>query len=217
MGAQPQNPPCLRNGFITFGCFGSAAKLSDQTVALWAELLRAVDESRLYIRNAPLGRKTDREQLIRRFRRYGIPESRLWLEGATDWHTFIKSYEEVDISLDTWPYCGANTIGESIWQGVPVISPFGDRFSSRYGSSHLIAAGTPDLVARTPRQYIEIAAALSANKERLVHYRKNLRSMAKEYGLSDPVRFAAKLERAYVQMMDLHNALNLHAPQVAAA
>jgi glycosyltransferase involved in cell wall biosynthesis len=200
---EPHDPPCLKNGYVTFGCFGSAGKLSDEIVALWSQVLHAVPSSRMYVRNGPLGRKVNRDYLAQRFGRHGIPESRLRLEGATEWNKFIASYENVDISLDTWPYCGANTIGESVWQGVPVISLKGDRFSSRYGSSHLAAAGIPELIANTPEHYVEIAAELAASPERIVFYRSNLRRMSREHGLADPERFARKLERAYVEMMSV--------------
>jgi glycosyltransferase involved in cell wall biosynthesis len=200
---EPTDPPCLKNGHITFGCFGNAAKLSDEIVELWAQVLHAVPRSRFYIRNSPLGRKVDREFLEQRFASHGIEPGRLRLDGATDWHTFIRSYEDVDVSLDTWPYCGANTIGESIWQGVPVITLKGDRFSSRYGASHVMAAGCPELIAETPARYVEIAAELSAKPERIRHYRRNLRRMSREHGLSDPARFARKLEKAYFGMMNL--------------
>ena len=202
---EPGEPPCLRNGYVTFGCFGSGTKLSDEIVEIWAELLRRVPRSRMYVRNGPLGRRSNRDYLAQRFARHGVPADRLRLDGAVDWPRFIKSYEEVDISLDTWPYCGANTIGESIWQGVPVVTLLGKRFSSRYGASHVTAAGTPELVARSPRRYVDIAAELAADPARLSNYRRNLRRMSKEHGLSDPVRFARKLENAYVEMMDLQH------------
>jgi predicted O-linked N-acetylglucosamine transferase (SPINDLY family)/glycosyltransferase involved in cell wall biosynthesis len=198
---EPGPAPVESSGYVTFGCFGSPAKLSDGQIELWSMLLQRVPTSRFYIRNAPLGRRINRDYLEQRFARHGIPASRLWLDGATDWHKFIGSYKDVDISLDTWPYCGANTIGESVWQGVPVVTLRGNRFSSRYGSSHVAAAGTPELIAETPEHYLSIAAELACDPERIARYRRNLRRMAFEHGLSDPVRFARKLEKAYFEMM----------------
>jgi predicted O-linked N-acetylglucosamine transferase (SPINDLY family) len=177
------------------------AKLSDEIIELWARILYAVPDSRMYIRNALLSQKANREYLLQRFCRHGIACSRLWLDGATDWRAFIRSYEDVDISLDTWPYCGANTVAEALWQGVPVVTLKGNRFSSRYGSSHVIAAGCPELVADSPQRYVEIATNLAASPERLAHYRRNLREMTRKHGLSDPIRFARKLDKAYMEMM----------------
>jgi predicted O-linked N-acetylglucosamine transferase (SPINDLY family) len=198
----PSDPPCLKNGYVTFGCFGSAGKVNDDIIAFWARIMHRVPRSRMYIRSSPLGAVANRDFMAMRFARHGIEAERLRLEGATDWNTFIKSYEDVDITLDTWPYCGANTVAESLWQGVPVITLKGTRFSSRYGTSHVTAAGCSELAGDGPERYIEIASELAAAPERLLNYRRNLRRMALEHGLSDPVRFARKLERAYEQMLN---------------
>ena len=203
---EPSEPPNVRTGHITFGSFGSGGKVNDGLIELWSRILHAVPGSKLYIRNSYLGSPANREFMSARFGRHGIGPQRLRLRGAEAWSEFVKSYDEVDISLDTWPYCGANTIGESLWQGVPVITLKGERFSSRYGASHLTAAGCPELIATTPERYVELAAQLAADPERLKQYRQNLRGMMFEHGLSDPQRFARKLERAYAEMITLANA-----------
>ncbi len=199
---EPVASPFLKNGHITFGCFGSSGKVSDEVIELWARILHRVPGSRIYVRHSGLRSIANRDFMVKRFGRYGIEESRLWLEGATEWNAFIRSYDHVDISLDTWPYCGANTIGESVWQGVPVITLCGNRFSSRYGSSLVKAAGCPELIAETPEQYVDIAVTLAGARDRLLFYRNNLRRMSVEYGLSDPQPFARKLEKAYLEMME---------------
>jgi protein O-GlcNAc transferase len=139
--------------------------------------------------------------MMDRFRRFGIGADRLRIEGGTDRQSLLKCYADVDVTLDTWPYCGGNTIGESFWQGVPVVTLYGSRFSSRYGSSLVTAAGCADLVATSPSEYIEKAAMLASDRERLRKLRENLRQMYKQYGLGDSGRFARALEDAFVDMM----------------
>jgi predicted O-linked N-acetylglucosamine transferase (SPINDLY family) len=138
-----------------------------------------------------------------RFERFGIPPERLRILGGTDRNGILKSYDEVDISLDTWPYSGGNSIAEPICQGVPVVTLKGDRFSGRYGASLVAAAGCPELVASSADEYVDIAVELARSPERLDHYRRNLRRMAKENGLSDARAFARKLEAAYIDMAGL--------------
>lgn len=195
-------PPSLRNGHVTFGYFGSGGKVSLRIVELWAQIMRHVPNSVFFIRNAHLDRASHREYLQECFARYGIPAERLRILGSTNRLGVLRDYADVDISLDTWPYCGGNTIAEPIWQGVPVITLKGSRFSSRYGAALVMAAGCPELVANTADEYVDIAVKLARSPERLNHYRENLRGMAKQHGLSDTRALARKLEAAYVAMVE---------------
>jgi protein O-GlcNAc transferase len=196
--------PSLKNGYITFGYFGSGGKLNTQLIELWAEAMKRVPNSVFFIRNAELSPADNRQFLQDRFWRFGIAPERLRILGGTDRATILRGYDDVDISLDTWPYCGGNTIAEALWQGVPVVTLKGNRFSGNYGASLLTAAGCPELIARSADEYLEIVSRLAASPEELKRYRADLRTMVKEHGLSDPARFAGKLEAAYIEMMNRH-------------
>lgn len=194
-------PPYLRNDFVTFGCFGSGGKINIRLIELWAKILHRVPGSKLFVRNYQLSTRDNRHFMEDRFRRFGIATERLRLLGGADRQTILKCYDEVDVSLDTWPYCGGNTVAEAIWQGVPVVTLKGNRFSGRYGASLIAAAGCADLVAETPEEYVGITVKLSRSPDRLKYYRDNLRRMARESGLSDAPKFAKKLDAAYIQML----------------
>lgn len=194
-------PPSRASGLVTYGCFGSAGKINDDIIAIWAQILARVSGSRLYIRNNELTPADNRRFMLGRFQRHGIPPERITLDGGTSRDELVRSYDRVDISLDTWPYCGGNTVAESLWQGVPVVTLKGTRFVSRYGASLLIAAGCPELIGETVEEYVAIAVALARSQQRLDHYRDNLRSMAREHGLSDAGAFAGKLDDAYLSMV----------------
>jgi glycosyltransferase involved in cell wall biosynthesis len=194
-------PPYGRNGHVTFGCFGSGGKINVRIIELWAEIMRRVPGSVFAVRNAQLDAPANRSFMEQRFGRFGIEPERLRIQGGTDRLGILQSYNDVDISLDTWPYCGGNSVAEPIWQGIPVVTLKGDRFSSRYGASLVMAAGCPELVAHTAGEYVEIAVQLAQSPGRLDHYRRNLRAMAKQNGLSDARSFARKLEAAYIEML----------------
>jgi predicted O-linked N-acetylglucosamine transferase (SPINDLY family) len=197
------DPPLLRNGYPTFGCFGSASKINERIVELWAQVLQAVPEARLLVRNAGLSSPANRAFLLQQLQFFGAPPSRVRLLGGTDRDTILGNYSEVDISLDTWPHCGGNTIAESVWQGVPVVTLLGERFSMCYGASILHACGLGSLVADTPESYVAIAGRLAADPERLSSYRKDLRRMVVAHGFSDSQRFVRGLEDAYREMLGL--------------
>ena len=76
----------------------------------------------------------------------------------------------------------------------------GDRFVSGYGASLLESAGIGDLVAHDPEEFALICAHLAADVEKLRDLRRDLRSMMVENGMSDPIRMARSLEKAYAEM-----------------
>ena len=195
--------PSKSRGYVTFGCFGSGGKIGDALVALWAEILKRAPGSMLFLRNRQLTPDDNRQFMIDRFRRHGIEKGRLRLMGGASHATLLKSYDEVDISLDTWPYCGGNTIAEPIWQGVPVVTLKGNRFSGRYGASLVAASGCPELISGTPGEYVNLAVRLSEQPDRLDYYRANLRKLSRESSLVDAKRFARNLSAAFVEMMNI--------------
>ena len=197
--------PHLATGHITFGCFGSGGKIGSELIDNWAVLLKRVPEAKLHIQNAQLSSPDNRRFMEARFGAAGISPDRLVLEGGVDRATLVKAYSRIDISLDTWPYCGGNTIAESLWHGVPVVTLRGPRFSSAYGASLVTAAGCADLIGESTQDYIDIAANLAEDSGRLVRMRQNLRQMTFEYGLSDSKLAARRLEGAYVDMISQAN------------
>jgi len=198
-------PPHLKNGYITFGCFGSQSKINDAIIRIWARLLDSVPNSKLFLRNMGLSNAENRRFLTRRFMRWGVSADRLRLEPGGEREEIKANYNEVDISLDTWPYCGGNTIAESQWMGVPVVTLKGDRFPAAYGSSLLKASGCEDLIADTVDDYISVATKLAKDSQRICFFRSNLRQMMVEYGFGDPLRFVKDIEFAYVQMLKQAN------------
>ena len=204
-GDDPMLPPVApgpapRNGFVTFGCFGAGTKINGTLIDWWCEILRRVPDARFFIRNFEMSPADNRRALERQFTDRGIDASRLRLVGKGTRHDVVRSYADVDIALDTWPYCGGNTTAEALWQGVPVITRQGDRFSSSYGASLLHGAGCPELVAPSAEKYIEMAVALAGAPERLAQYRACLRSKVVRHGLGNAAIFAPRFEQA---LMDL--------------
>jgi hypothetical protein len=198
---EPGEPPSERSGRPTFGCFGYGGKLNHELIGLWAQLLQRSPQSSLYLRNPQFSSADSRRLVSSQFASHGIAGDRLTLAQGVDRKALLLEYSKIDVSLDTWPYCGGNTVAESLWMGVPVVSLCGARFSSRYGSSLVAAAGCADLVARTPEQYIEIAARLAGDLPRLKSLRRNLRQMSVDHGLGDSRQFARHLEAAYTEML----------------
>ena len=64
----------------------------------------------------------------------------------------------------------------------------------------LTAVGLPDLVARTPEEYIDIAARLVADRPRLMELRTTLRGRMERSPVMDAATFTRHLEGLYRAM-----------------
>ena len=101
----------------------------------------------------------------------------------------LKMYNDVDISLDTFPYPGVTTSFESIWMGVPVLTKAGNNFVSRCGESINKNLGMKDFIAIDNDDYILKATSLCENVDYITKIRKTLRDKAKNSPLFDVDKF----------------------------
>lgn len=189
---EPQGAPCLQNGYVTFCSFNQYAKLTDEVLAAWKEILDRTPASRLVLKCQVFASEEVRSLALRRLERLGFAAERIALRPATD--TYMREYLEMDIALDTYPYQGGGTTCDALYMGVPVVTLLGDRHSRRFGYSILKNVGLEELVAEDLASYADKAVALAADAELLDILHKNLRGMLLKSPLMD--------EKAYVQEME---------------
>ena len=152
-------PPVLHEGHITFGCFNVMPKINEPLLRLWSEILHAVPDSRLLLKNAFLRASSVQQRVRATFEAAGIASDRIELmDHVSDLAGHLACYGRVDIALDTSPYHGTTTTCEALWMGVPVVSLAGETHVSRVGASLLANVGLPELVARTTEEYVKNSA-----------------------------------------------------------
>jgi protein O-GlcNAc transferase len=200
--APPVAPlPASRNGYLTFGSFNNITKLTDETIALWASVLRAIPSSRLVLKDLSTRDAGVQKGILDVFATHGILSERITFMEQQAWIVdHLASYGEVDIALDTYPYNGATTTMEALWMGVPVISLVGNRTSSRYGLSFLSGAGLQELAVDSPENYVKAALKLSNNLQDLPTLRMQLRQRIGQSPLCNGLDFARSVENAFSQM-----------------
>jgi predicted O-linked N-acetylglucosamine transferase (SPINDLY family) len=191
--------PAGSSGPITFGSFNNLAKLSTATLKLWAEVLRAMPDSRLLLKG--LTDEYVRDHLLRRFTNAGISAGRI---AFHDWEHDVANhfsvYSRVDIALDSYPYNGVTTTCEAMWMGVPVVSLYGSTHASRFGLSLLRAADRPDLAQHSREGFVGKCAELASDRARLADLRASLRQRLEASSLMDAPRFAKAFEDALRSM-----------------
>jgi protein O-GlcNAc transferase len=187
--------PAQGNAYITFGSFNKFSKISTSCIKCWAQLLRALPDSRLLMVGVPEGEPT--KNLETCFAALGIPAHRLELHGRVPPFEFRSMVQRTDIALDSFPTTGGTTTCETLWMGVPVVTLAGARCVARMGLSVLKAVGLEELVAFTPEEYAMIAMRLATNRPRLAELRAGLRARVAASALMDGAKFTRNLERIY--------------------
>lgn len=186
----------LPEGAFVFACLNAPWKIEPETLACWAEILRRIPNSVLWL-------YADREEVEINLReagnQTGIASERMIFARKVLHEEHLSRYQYADVFLDTFS-CNAHTTAiEALSAGVPVVTLQGETVVSRVGSSLLSAHGLDGLVANTPTRYIDIACRLAEDPT----YFKAIKARVMNFGVSR--LFATELrvrelEAAYTTM-----------------
>ena len=194
-------PPVLEKGFITFGSFNRLAKVTDEVVAAWCQILHAVPRSRMVFKAAALAEESIAKRFSARFAQHGIDASRLELRETSPHPDMLAQYGDIDIALDTFPFNGGATTLEALWMGVPVVTIAGDTVVSRQTISALANIGLDETLAFADRDaYVQGAIALAHDHDRLKALRETIRPRMAASPLRQSEAFTRDLETLYRQM-----------------
>ena len=152
------------------------------------------------MKNTALGTEDNREFVRRRFAEQGVAAERLRLEGPAEHYRFLETYGRIDVALDTFPYNGGQTTTEAIWQGVPVVTFWGDRWAARTSASILRAGGLGRYVAEGVEGYVGLAVELAGARGELSALRGEMRARLRGSPVCDSAAFAREMERIYRRM-----------------
>lgn len=188
-------PPVERKGYITFGCFNNWAKVTAETIAVWAAILERVPESHLFLKGKRFETPEGCLEAQERLTAAGIDPARIDYQGFTD--GVYRAYGEVDIALDTTPYPGGGTTFDALYMGVPLVVYRGDKHGERFGRSIMMNLGLSELVAKDGAEYVEKTVALASDRELLTALHQNLRLMMKDTPLLNGKMYMRELEDAY--------------------
>jgi predicted O-linked N-acetylglucosamine transferase (SPINDLY family) len=196
--APPVSPlPALTNGYLTFGSFHRANKLSRRVIALWAQLLRGVPDAKMLLGGL---RDGDEDTLLNWFDGEGIDRSRLILRQRTSIHEYQKQHHEVDICLSPFPYTGSTTLLHALWMGVPTLTTVGPTNPSHAIASALVHMGLSSFIADDEAAYVMLGGFLSQNLPVLAQLRAGMRERFASSLLGYPGLASAGLEHALRQM-----------------
>jgi predicted O-linked N-acetylglucosamine transferase (SPINDLY family) len=189
--------PLSYRGFVTFGSFNHLAKVSDEMIAMWSQILHRVEKSRMVLKAAALSARSARDRVLSAFVANGIDPERIDLRGhEPDFASHLQAYSSIDIALDTFPYHGTTTTCEALWMGVPVITMAGQVHASRVGVSLLTNLQLTELIAVDAVEYVIAATELASDIDRLSALRNGLGERMRQSPLMDAAGFTTDFENA---------------------
>ncbi|WP_173984408.1 glycosyltransferase family 41 protein [Magnetospirillum sp. SS-4] len=192
-------PPMLRNGYPTLGSFNSPAKLSRDTLVLWAEVMRRLPTARLALKYRNLmSTPSIGARIIAIMAEHGVEAERIELLGSVDGVAeHLALYDRIDVALDPFPFNGSTTTFEALWMGVPVVTLPGEAMLGRWTASILTPLKLTGLIAASSAGYVDICERLCADSDGLTALRSGLRDRIVASPLCDAKAKARHMERIY--------------------
>jgi predicted O-linked N-acetylglucosamine transferase (SPINDLY family) len=112
--------PFKQNGFLTIGCFNRLNKINDEMVDMIKTVMTRIPTCRMVFKTKAFTNKVIQNTFLKRF---GSLVDRITIMDCTVLHDeHLLTYNDVDVSLDTFPYSGTTTSCESLLMGVPVFT-----------------------------------------------------------------------------------------------
>lgn len=193
------------DGIVRFGSFNNLAKTTPRVIETWAAILKVVPGATLTLKNGAFIDEPTRDRVRQSIADRGVdPDLVITRPPTRDAAEHLAAYRDIDIALDTFPYAGTTTTCEALWMGVPVVTLAGELHAGRVGVSLLTCIGLDELIATSPAEYVDKAAALAADRGRLESLHRELRARMSRSALCDATSFCASLHAAIASLAGGH-------------
>lgn len=189
------------NSFI-MGSFNSYLKISDETITVWSEILKKVENSKLILKSPISYSEIHFKKL---FDKKGVLDKVIFKDRSKNFEDHINLYKEIDLCLDTFPYTGVTTTCEALWMNVPVISMKGYNFNSRCGESILINSNLKELIAENKDDYISKVLSFAYDLDKLEKIRKFIFDEILKTNTFNTKKFAANFWKSILDTYTNHN------------
>lgn len=197
--------PLERNGAVTFGTMNAAYKVTPAMIALWARIMHAVPGSRMLFVRPEFRSLTPRANIAKEFVKHDIPSGRIFfIANRPGQFNHLEHYNEIDVSLDTYPAVGGTTSCDTMWMGVPIVGRYGPNMHQRLNHALVNHCGLGDLSVATPEAYFETAVALANDVPRLKALRHGLRDRVKASPIYDVEGFVRDFQDRVDEMVAQH-------------
>ena len=195
----PTGAPCVKNGYVTFGTICRYMKMTDEMLTIWSMILERVPTAKLIMRSQEFISNRSVDELYEKMKGFGCDMDRVIFRPAVE--DYFEEISKLDIILDGYPYVGGATTLDALYMGVPVVTFYSERHSTRFGKSILTSIGLPELAVDSVEDYINRAVGLANDTETLDLLHKNLRGMFLSSDALNPVKYCRLLEQKFTELL----------------
>ena len=186
---------------FVFACFNNSYKITPDIFDSWMRLLKAVPGSILWL----LGESPDAMANLRREAdKREITPDRLVFAPRVALADHLARHRQANLFLDTLPYNAHTTASDALWAGLPMVTCLGTSFAGRVAASLLKAAGLPELITTSLKDYEELALKLAQDPAHLATLKDKLARNRDRCPLFDTTRAARHIEAAYTAIWERH-------------
>lgn len=195
-------------GFVTFGTLNNPYKFTREMISTWANIMIEIKSSKMLFVRREFSSYHLRQNIIDVFEKHGIDRNRiLFFNNREAGRHYLDCYNEIDMTLDTYPVTGGTTTADSLWMGVPVITKVGDNVHQRVSSAILNHAGRKQWIACDESSYIKKAIDLARDREERQKCRLQLREQIKKSLLCDEELFVEHFCNSILKIKQKKNKL----------
>jgi len=167
--------PFHEKKILTFGSQNNYLKYNERVLDLWSDVIRCTQNTRLLLAgNEILINKNFQQKIYSIFKKKNINQNRIIFKGRFERKESLKIYNDIDISLDPFPYNGGTTNFESAYMCVPTITLVGNNFISRCGYSINMNLNNNEWNCFSEQEYIDKAINFSLNPTIILDAKKKI-------------------------------------------
>jgi predicted O-linked N-acetylglucosamine transferase (SPINDLY family) len=198
----PQYAPCTKRDYVVFGTICRWQDVNDDMLKIWQKILERVPKSAMLIRAEEFTGNSAIDNAYERMKKLGFNMDQILFRPTAS--NYMEEMTHLDVILDPYPYVGRSLTLDALYMGVPIVTFYGERRTTRAGLSILKQLGLEGLAVpiNSQQAYIDRAVGLVSDLGTLDTLHKNLRTMIQKAMTIRPKRYCQLLEEKYEQILN---------------
>lgn len=158
---------------IILGALNKEKKNTTYVLETWKRVLEECPNTKLLIKLDGYDDVVARTQFY--MKHLGVEKNRLLIFPKTSDPDYLRLFTMIDILLDTFPYSGTTTTCNTLYNSIPVVSYYhNDYHAHNVSSSILINMCSPEFVAKSRDEYVDIIKTLVSKPNKIDEYKQTL-------------------------------------------